>query len=190
MFITKTKVNGKRTTHRCKSLHTLPYSVPENCPPTQINNHASHKPTKEVFDSSESTEVFCLWVRSVDDYSIQSLSMEQAAEQALLFAENQSEFYTPAFEEPPLYKLSVPHTPYEQSIIDKLIADNSDILRTTLPPGLPPQRPGDGPIAPVPPGTAPVSKPAYKLSPNENAEIKRQLQEYFDSGHLVPSHSS
>ena len=189
LFITKTKVNGKRTTYRCKSIQSLPYTIPENCPTKPTSRSTSHKPTKEVFNTSDSTEVFCLWVRSVDDYSIQSLSMAQAAEQALQFAENQSEFYTPAFEEPPLYKLSEPHTPHEQAIIDKLIKDNASVLRTTLPPGLPPKRPGDGPIAPLMPGTAPVSKAAFKLSPNENAEIKRQLQEYFDSGQLIPSHS-
>jgi hypothetical protein len=88
--------------------------------------------------------------------------MKQAAQQALQFAETDltSEFYTPAFEEPSLYKLSVPHTPYENKVIDKLIADNSNILRTTLPLGLPAKRPGDGPIAPMPLGTKPVSKPA------------------------------
>ena len=59
---------------------------------------------RKSFNSSDSTEVFCLWVKLVDDYSMQSLSMEQAAHQALQFAENDltSEFYTPAFEELPL----------------------------------------------------------------------------------------
>ena len=89
-----------------------------------------------------------------------------------------------------MYKESVPHTSEQQVIIDKLIADNCEVLRDTLPPGIPPARPGDHPIAPTIPGTAPVSKPPYKLSPAENTEVKRQLQEYLDKGFLVPSHSS
>jgi hypothetical protein len=84
----------------------------------------------------------------------------------------------------------IPHTPEQQVIIDKLIADNCEVLRDTLPAGIPPARPGDNPIAPTIPGSAPVSKPPYKLSPAENTEVKRQLQEYLDKGFLVPSHSS
>ena len=40
------------------------------------------------------------------------------------------------------------------------------------------------------PGTTPVSKPPFELSPAENAEVKRQLQEYIDKGFIIPSHSS
>ena len=83
--------------------------------------------------------------------------MEEAATS---FAQHKGDdFYQPAFEEPPLYKESTPHTPEQQVIIDKLIADNCEVLRDTLPAGIHPARPSDNPIAPTIPGTAPVSKP-------------------------------
>eukprot|EP00959_Pyramimonas_sp_CCMP1952_P409610 8584414-Pyramimonas_sp.AAC.1 len=68
--------------------------------------------------------------------------MQRAAQVALQHAAD-SEFSVPSFEEPPLYKQSEPHTPEQQSIIDKLISDHSEVLRKTLPPGLPPHRKGD-----------------------------------------------
>ena len=72
LYITKTKVNGKRTTSRCKPIQSQPYSVPENCPPKSTHKSTSHKSRQEVFNSSDSDEVFCLWVKSVYDYSIHS----------------------------------------------------------------------------------------------------------------------
>jgi len=186
LFITRRKVNGKIDTYRCKSIPTRPFSIPENCPsqPIAINQVPCQK--------AEETIIFCIWVQSTEYFNVHSLAMEEAARKATSFAQHQMEddFYQPAFEEPPLYKESIPHTPEQQIIIDQLIADNCEVLRDTLPPGIPPARPGDHPIAPTIPGSAPVSKPPYKLSPAENTEVKRQLQEYLDKGFLVPSHSS
>ena len=69
--------------------------------------------------------------------------MEEAAQKATSYAQHQGDdFYQPAFEEPPLYKVSTPHTPKQQVIIDKLIADNCEVLRDTLPAGIPPPRLG------------------------------------------------
>ena len=48
---------------------------------------------------------------------------------------------------------------------------------------------GDGPIAPTLPGTVPIFRPPFKLSPFENDEVKRQLQEYFDKGYMFPTNS-
>ena len=56
-----------------------------------------------------------------------------------------------------------------------MIADNQDVLRLTLSAGLPHKQKGDGPIAPLQPGTEP-NRPPFKLSPSENEEVKRQLQ--------------
>ena len=113
--------------------------------------------------------------------------MEEAARKATSFAQHQGDdFYQPAFEEPPLYEESIPHTPEQQVIIDKLIVDNCEVLRDTLPAGIPPARPGDNPIALTISGSAPVSKPPYKLSPAENTEVKRQLQEYLDKLFFSP----
>ena len=111
---------------------------------------------------SKETIIFCLWVQSTDNLNVHSVAMKEAARKATSFVQHQGDdFYQPAFEEPPLYKESVPHTPEQQVIIDKLIADNCEVLRDTLPAGLPPARPGDNPIAPTIPGSAPVSKPPY-----------------------------
>ena len=54
--------------------------------------------------------------------------MEEAARKATSYAQHQGDdFYQPAFEEPPLYKESIPHTPEQQIIIDQLIADNCEV---------------------------------------------------------------
>jgi hypothetical protein len=39
------------------------------------------------------------------------------------------------------------------------------------------------------PGTAPISKQPYRMPPEELAELKNQLQELLDKGHIRPSSS-
>ena len=39
------------------------------------------------------------------------------------------------------------------------------------------------------PGTAPISRRPYRMSPNELAELKKQLQELLDKGYIRPSTS-
>jgi transposase InsO family protein len=189
MFITKRRVNGKINTYRCKSIPTNPFDDPNNRPKHVV---PTVKQLNKIFLKSKDVQVYQINVRSVEDFTVNSITMDQAAQRATAFAENnqtESDFYKPAFEEPLLTKPSVPHTPEEQIIIDKLISDNSEVLREALPNQLPPHRKGDGPIAPIVPGSSPSSKAPFKMSPNENAEIKRQLQEYLDKGFLVPSQS-
>ena len=64
--------------------------------------------------------------------------MEEAAKKATSFAQHQGgDCYQPSSEEPPLYKESIPHTSEQQVIIDKLISDNCEVVRDTLPAGIP-----------------------------------------------------
>ena len=99
------------------------------------------------------------------------------------------DFYKPHFQEPPLYTPSEPLTLQQQKILADLQTRNNDVLKTTLPKGLPPNREGDNPIAPTIPGAIPVKKPYYQLSPSQNLEIKKQLTSYIEKGYLKPSHS-
>ena len=103
--------------------------------------------------------------------------------------EDYLQFYKPHFEEPPLYKQSDPLTEQQKQMLEDLKRQNHDVLKVTLPKGIPPHRKGDTPIAPTPPGVKPIKKSAYLLSPWQNLEIKRQLTEYIDKGYLQPSHS-
>ena len=57
--------------------------------------------------------------------------MEEAAKKATSFAQHQGE-------EQPLYKEYIPHTSEQQVIIDKLISDDCEVLRDTLPAGISP----------------------------------------------------
>ena len=190
MFVTKTRLNGKIATYKCKAIHTDPYSNPLNkgdntkiIPPTQAQLNRLCK--------SKNVEIYCIIVKdsNFEITPINSLAMQKAAEEAKQFAEQAEEFQIPSFEEPPLYKLSEPLTPEQQIILDKIISDNSEVLRSSLPDSLPPHRPGDGPIAPTLPGTEPMSRSPFKLSPAENLEIKRQLEEYINKGFLQPTNS-
>jgi hypothetical protein len=103
--------------------------------------------------------------------------------------DEQSMFYKPHFEEPPLYKQSDTLTEPQRQQLEELKQANTSVLKLTLPAGIPPHREGDTPIAPTIPGAKPVKKPAYKLSPQHNLEVKRQLVEYIEKGFLSPSHS-
>ena len=92
---------------------------------------------------SKDVQIFYIMVKQVGDdtdISVNSLAMQEAAEKATEFARKNAEapdFHVPSFEEPPLYKQSEPHTPEQQVVIDKLIADNNEVLRDSLPPELP-----------------------------------------------------
>ena len=54
--------------------------------------------------------------------------------------------------------------------------------------GLPPDRDVESRIELVP-GMAPISRRPYRMSPNELAKLKIQLQELFDKGLIQPSSS-
>jgi hypothetical protein len=55
-------------------------------------------------------------------------------------------------------------------------------------PGMPPDRDVEFPIE-LHPGTTPISRQPYKMTPKELAELKVQLNELLDKGYIRPSSS-
>ena len=67
-----------------------------------------------------------------------------------------------------------------------VVREYADVLPQTLPGGLPPQRNIDHAIE-VLPGSAPPSRPAYRMSPDELQELRRHLADLTDKGFIRPS---
>jgi hypothetical protein len=63
-----------------------------------------------------------------------------------------------------------------------VVCDYPDVFPDDLP-GMPPDRDIEFVIE-LQPGTAPVSKRAYRMPPKELAELKTQLQELLDKGFI------
>ena len=66
-----------------------------------------------------------------------------------------------------------------------VVCEFPDVFPEDLP-GLPPDRDVEFAIE-LKPGTAPVSRRAYRMPPRELAELKTQLQELLDKGFIRPS---
>jgi hypothetical protein len=67
------------------------------------------------------------------------------------------------------------------------VCEYPDVLPDELP-GMPPDRDVEFVIE-LQPGTAPISKRPYRMSPKELAELKNQLQELLDKGYIRPNSS-
>jgi hypothetical protein len=68
------------------------------------------------------------------------------------------------------------------------VADEfTDVFSEDLP-GMPPDRDVEF-IIKLQPGTAPVSRRPYKMTPKELAELKVQFSELLDKGYIHPSSS-
>jgi hypothetical protein len=68
-----------------------------------------------------------------------------------------------------------------------VVCEYPDVFPDDLP-GMPPNRHVEFVIE-LQPGTAPISKRPYQISPKELAELKNQLQELLDKGYIRPSSS-
>jgi hypothetical protein len=68
-----------------------------------------------------------------------------------------------------------------------VVCEYPDVFPDDLP-GMPPDRDVEFVIE-LQPGTAPISKRPYRMSPKELAELKIQLQELLDKGYIRPSSS-
>jgi hypothetical protein len=68
-----------------------------------------------------------------------------------------------------------------------IVWEYPDVFPDDLP-GMPPDRDVEFVIK-LQPGTAPISKRPYRMSPKELAELKNQLQELLDKGYIRPSSS-
>ncbi|KAJ9512263.1 hypothetical protein QJQ45_012830 [Haematococcus lacustris] len=74
-----------------------------------------------------------------------------------------------------------------QAVLDGLLSEYADVFGD-MPPGLPPDRPVGHTIR-TPPGAEPPYKRMYKLSPREEAEVKKQVAELLAKGLVEPSSS-
>ena len=81
-----------------------------------------------------------------------------------------------------------PMTP-EQAHLHAVLNEYSDILTAELPAGVPGERPGAGEVIPLEPGSRPVFRPPYRLSPAEQAEVVRTVQGLLAKGFIRPSTS-
>ena len=73
-------------------------------------------------------------------------------------------------------------------IRSKVLAHYRDVFPPELPQGLPPSREVDHKIELLP-GAVPPSRPTYRLSATELAELKKQLEELTKAGFIQPSKS-
>ena len=74
-----------------------------------------------------------------------------------------------------------------ESTMEQLLRDNKDVLGD-LPPGLPPLRDTEHTI-PLVPGSKPVFRPPYRLSPAEREEVEKQVKHLLEMGYITPSSS-
>ncbi|XP_070020079.1 uncharacterized protein [Nicotiana sylvestris] len=72
--------------------------------------------------------------------------------------------------------------------IEKLLEENKDVMPEELPKHLPPRREVDHKIE-LEPGAKPLAFAPYRMAPLELEELKKQLKELLDTGHIRPSKS-
>jgi hypothetical protein len=87
----------------------------------------------------------------------------------------------------PVTAVAVHHTAAQNLEDIHVACEFLDVFSEELP-GMPPDRDVEFTIEPQP-GTAPISRPPYKMTPNELAELKVQLNELLDKGYIHQSSS-
>ncbi|XP_075074421.1 uncharacterized protein LOC142162021 [Nicotiana tabacum] len=70
--------------------------------------------------------------------------------------------------------------------IEKLLEENQDVMPEELPKHLPPRREVDHKIE-LEPGAKPPAFAPYRMAPPALEELKKQLKELLDAGHIFPS---
>jgi hypothetical protein len=80
------------------------------------------------------------------------------------------------------------HPTEQEVILNNILKDYNDVFPLDLPKGIPPQR---GVVHRINlfPDNIPPSRPAYRTSPADSAELKKQLDSLLDHGFIVPSTS-
>ena len=73
--------------------------------------------------------------------------------------------------------------------LHKLLHEYDDILVNDLPGGVPGDRPETGEVTPLQPGSRPVFRRPYRLSPAEKTEVTRTIEELLAKGFIKPSKS-
>ncbi|XP_047260179.1 uncharacterized protein LOC124893108 [Capsicum annuum] len=72
------------------------------------------------------------------------------------------------------------------SCVQRVLEENKDVIPEELPKWLPPRREVDHEIELVP-GAKPPAMTPYRMSPPELEELRKQLKELLESGHIRPS---
>jgi hypothetical protein len=98
-----------------------------------------------------------------------------------------TELYLPELEEGACHYLSVDDK--EANLIGdiRIVLEFPDVFPEELP-GMPPERKVEFAIELIP-GTAPISKRAYRVSGPELVELKKQIDELLEKGYIRPSTS-
>ena len=73
-------------------------------------------------------------------------------------------------------------------IIDSVLQKNSDVMTEELPKTLPPRREVDHMIE-LEAGAKPPALAPYRMAPPELEELRKQLKELLEAGHIRPSKS-
>jgi hypothetical protein len=99
----------------------------------------------------------------------------------------ETELYLPELEEGACHYLSVDDK--EANLIEdiRIVSEFPDMFPEELP-GMPPERKVEFAIELIP-GTAPISKRAYRVSGPELVELKKQIDELLEKGYIRPSTS-
>ncbi|PKU66458.1 RNA-directed DNA polymerase [Dendrobium catenatum] len=78
--------------------------------------------------------------------------------------------------------------PYETSQVHELLQEYTDVLAEEIPPGLPPERAVQHAVEFIPGAIIP-NKPSYRMRPDEQIELKKQVEELLSKGFVRPSAS-
>uniref|UniRef100_A0A1S4AD62 RNA-directed DNA polymerase homolog n=1 Tax=Nicotiana tabacum TaxID=4097 RepID=A0A1S4AD62_TOBAC len=84
------------------------------------------------------------------------------------------------------------HKNFQETVppcIEKLLKENKDVMPDEFPKHLPPRRELDHKIE-LEPGANPPAFAPYRMAPPELEELRKQLKELLDAGHIHPSKAS
>ncbi|XP_069150358.1 uncharacterized protein [Solanum lycopersicum] len=98
------------------------------------------------------------------------------------FKRGEPTFLATLIEDAGSYTEAVPLPP----CIEHILSTNKDVMPTELPQRLPPRREVDHQIELVP-GAKPPAMTPYRMAPPELEELRKQLKELLDAGHIRPS---
>jgi hypothetical protein len=98
-----------------------------------------------------------------------------------------TKLYLPKLEEGSYHHLSVDDKESNPIEAIRIVSEFPDVFPEELP-GMPPERKVEFAIELIP-GTAPISKRAYRVSGRELVELKKQIDELLENGYIRPSTS-
>jgi hypothetical protein len=98
-----------------------------------------------------------------------------------------TKLYFPELEEGACHHLSIDDEESNPIEAIRIVSEFLDVFPEELP-GMPPERKVEFAIELIP-GTAPISKRAYRVSGPELVELKKQIDELLEKGYIIPSTS-